>query len=1022
MIPNFGDSGHKTIRIFISSTFSDLQREREVLVRSVFPRLRRDFADRSVEIIDVDLRWGLPEDLSETGKVIEICLGEVLRCRPFFMGILGKRHGYVPNEYEIGRVGGGLENYLDRDDVEGMSITEMEIRTGLNPRFGRTLYSFHMKDKEDDEKRLFDLKTELEAMGGTYYRDIHDFEEQAYSMLHAQIDGECPRMELPYGDPGYPSHLAILNERTARYIRLSSHDGLADLIEGNGYVHIRGDKGSGKTSLMAHLIGEIGVGRDRTVFFHFSGIGEDSMIMDTICDRLRRFMEFHLGPVDITSDSPDSMLKELIGMWPHDRELYLFLDATEKVHTSHNLDLELYELACNNPSLHVVCSSTASVTDREPSASEYHLTSLGSRDKTVLLESYLGRYGKTLSPANVTKLVSNAFIDSPLNLIAVCDLLRVYGDYDTFNSYIGRIVSISDLSELLDAIVENLEGALTGINMDPGAITDILDLVAFSYRGVRERDIGGMLGVNAITRVMVLQAFESFITNVDGHLRVDHDLMLDCMVGRGRPREGAVRSRMIGYHAGSDDVDSHVELAYQYGAVRDFEGLADLVTRREVYRALDSEDHNLLIRSFNHLRSDNDLLVRGLKRDLEITDLPTLCPILVESGCFRTCMEIVPEDLSVLGSSKYAVLNAVARSEYKLGLDGFVRACDTYRGIIDEYRSEFPDDELGPADYILKYAISADSCGRVDEAIRSYEYLNGLYRARGIDNYHSSWVSGNLASCYLAVGRLDDSRPMYEYALDVRRRLYGEKSPEVAWEYCYYWTYLAKIGQISKAKDVSWKAVDVYSRTYGENSVECAWSLVNHANSLTFEESYDEARTIQSRSIELNDSVLPEEQRPHSYSLTSYNNRALIDSLNGSFDEGEFLRIAGYKNDRNGPGHPYCANTYICLGSLVPDAERGVSYYEEALGILEGCSFANGPDSLFVELCIAVRRGSGPECLHDILGRYDPGYADIPDIAFLVDCINGVVEGRHPKVLVSHNNGSELLCFPSELFNRMDRR
>ena len=108
MIPNFGKGSYQTIRIFISSTFKDLKIEREILVRSVFPRLRKAFSNRPVEIVEVDLRWGLPDDLSDSGKIIEICLGEVLRCKPFFLGIIGERYGYVPNDFEIGKISENL--------------------------------------------------------------------------------------------------------------------------------------------------------------------------------------------------------------------------------------------------------------------------------------------------------------------------------------------------------------------------------------------------------------------------------------------------------------------------------------------------------------------------------------------------------------------------------------------------------------------------------------------------------------------------------------------------------------------------------------------------------------------------------------------------------------------------------------------------------------------------------------------------------------------------------------------------
>lgn len=46
----------RVVRVFISSTFRDMQEEREELVKQTFPELRRRCRERNVEF--VDLRWG----------------------------------------------------------------------------------------------------------------------------------------------------------------------------------------------------------------------------------------------------------------------------------------------------------------------------------------------------------------------------------------------------------------------------------------------------------------------------------------------------------------------------------------------------------------------------------------------------------------------------------------------------------------------------------------------------------------------------------------------------------------------------------------------------------------------------------------------------------------------------------------------------------------------------------------------------------------------------------------------------
>ena len=52
----------RTVRVFISSTFKDMQAERDHLVRFVFPRLREELLKRRIHFVDVDLRWGVTSD------------------------------------------------------------------------------------------------------------------------------------------------------------------------------------------------------------------------------------------------------------------------------------------------------------------------------------------------------------------------------------------------------------------------------------------------------------------------------------------------------------------------------------------------------------------------------------------------------------------------------------------------------------------------------------------------------------------------------------------------------------------------------------------------------------------------------------------------------------------------------------------------------------------------------------------------------------------------------------------------
>ena len=66
----------RVIRVFVSSTFRDMQAERDELVLKIFPQLRRLCEERGVTWGEIDLRWGITEEQSQCGEVLPICLEE----------------------------------------------------------------------------------------------------------------------------------------------------------------------------------------------------------------------------------------------------------------------------------------------------------------------------------------------------------------------------------------------------------------------------------------------------------------------------------------------------------------------------------------------------------------------------------------------------------------------------------------------------------------------------------------------------------------------------------------------------------------------------------------------------------------------------------------------------------------------------------------------------------------------------------------------------------------------------------
>ena len=89
------------LRLFISSTFRDMQEEREHLVKKIFPEIRALCRERGIAFTEIDLRWGLTDEHVVLGQVIRACLEEIDKCRPYFIGLVGERYGWAPDLMEF---------------------------------------------------------------------------------------------------------------------------------------------------------------------------------------------------------------------------------------------------------------------------------------------------------------------------------------------------------------------------------------------------------------------------------------------------------------------------------------------------------------------------------------------------------------------------------------------------------------------------------------------------------------------------------------------------------------------------------------------------------------------------------------------------------------------------------------------------------------------------------------------------------------------------------------------------------
>jgi hypothetical protein len=91
----------RVVSTFVSSTFTDTQWERDVLVEDVYPFVQRYAASKGMEFIPSEMRWGIRDSSTAQHLTSTICMAEMERTQLSpgnlnYILILGDKYGYRP--------------------------------------------------------------------------------------------------------------------------------------------------------------------------------------------------------------------------------------------------------------------------------------------------------------------------------------------------------------------------------------------------------------------------------------------------------------------------------------------------------------------------------------------------------------------------------------------------------------------------------------------------------------------------------------------------------------------------------------------------------------------------------------------------------------------------------------------------------------------------------------------------------------------------------------------------------------
>ena len=299
--------------IFVSSTFRDMQYERDMLNTKVLPGLNKLAESYGESVMLTDLRWGINtadmEAREADERVLNACLGEIDNCRPYMIVFLGSRYGWIPDERLMRstvseRCRMELENY-------DISVTHLEIEYGAffgGGQLERTLFYFRQDEGEvpdgfcetspEMKEKLASLKEKIKSTKGARVRNYRvvwggDGEPDGLDALAEQISVDLAELlaedfdaasRLSPFDLETNVHKKYAERYAERFVREHTNIELAKyILEKKQPLLVV--SGSGKTAFLASLACE----RERSgaaVLPIFAGLTPDSSDGRKICDRI----------------------------------------------------------------------------------------------------------------------------------------------------------------------------------------------------------------------------------------------------------------------------------------------------------------------------------------------------------------------------------------------------------------------------------------------------------------------------------------------------------------------------------------------------------------------------------------------------------------------------------------------------------------------------------------------------------------------------------------------------------------
>lgn len=522
------------IKVFISSTFQDLEIERSYLVQKVFPEIRAHL--NGITVSEVDLRWGITDEESREKRVVDLCLQYLYESKPYFIGIIGRRYGSVisPKEVELSPFVEDSYPHVQEDLEKGLSVTEIEIMNGVfrAPEGNRPKAIFFV-DKSDipwpgeegdkfeklqrlkekilnqNEFPVVDLEKpeDLDKVKdfilngiGVKARGTDDNKEETINLINAYRNQQALYLE------NIPDNFQVLDQ-------------LMPLVErANPTAILEGTEGSGKSSLVAQLGSNYK--NSKRLFIHL--YGNIAVIPSTNSMFISFFLE--MARQMLHQCFQEEASKKTVGSWFKRNFLKVDLSIEEELVSeiaNHKwcfvLDnMNALRLHYISPMLYVVPAiiNGISVIEQhykkkidfriilvQSSNSPYNQPD-GKYEKLFMplgttlnakkfVDEYLSSYSKRLSKEQIERLHNCSLTVHPRSLFMVCEYLRKYGKHEKLSEAIKRLDNFQYTTDTYKLFIDGLRESF-----DEAQIRRLVALISLFSHGMSKKHLEDLSGMN----------------------------------------------------------------------------------------------------------------------------------------------------------------------------------------------------------------------------------------------------------------------------------------------------------------------------------------------------------------------------------------------------------------------------------------------------------------------------------------------------------------------------------------------